>query len=122
MLYRQSRAPLVVGWVYVDRVDLAFVGVEQNLERVKVLGVDHDVERAVAAALNFAGGQQAGVDRIAELGDDDQVFDGTARHLGVGLGVLPPDEVGHPPAAGPANLVNTPYPTIHAMRLLAALR
>ena len=54
----------------VDGVDLAFVGVEQNLQGVKVLGTDHDVHGVVAVALDPAGGPQSWVDRIPELGDD----------------------------------------------------
>ena len=63
----------VVRRVDVDAVDLAAVGEEQRLERVEVLGVDDGVERLVAAALDLAGRDQAGVDRVAELGDHDEV-------------------------------------------------
>ena len=44
-----------------------------------VLGVDYRVEGLVAAALDFAGRDQSGVDRVAELGDHDQVINGRRR-------------------------------------------
>ena len=53
------------------------------------------VTQLVAAALYLAGGHQPRVDRIAELGDHDQVVDGPARGLALSLRGLVPDQVGH---------------------------
>ena len=44
-------------------------------ERVVVLGVDDRVERLVAAALDLARRDEARVDRVAELGDHDEVVE-----------------------------------------------
>ena len=98
------------------------MGIEQNLERVEVLGVDHRVVRPVAAALNLAGGHQPRVDRIAERGDHDQVVDGPARGLALSLRGLVPDQVGHAGLVGPANPDDPPQPAVDAARLLVTLR
>ena len=98
------------------------MGVEQGLEGVVVLGVEDRVERLVTAALDLPGGHQPGVDRVAELGDDDQIVDGVAGGLGVGVRVLLADEVGHPSIVGPADPGDSPEPAVDAARLLAARR
>ena len=49
------------------------MGPHEGFEDVIVLAVDDRVPRPVAAAGDFAGGDQTGVDHVAELGDDDQV-------------------------------------------------
>src|SRR5690606_33922021 len=69
----------VVGRVDVDGVDFAAVGEQQSLEGVEVLSVDNGVERLVTAALELAGRDETRVDGIAELSDDDEVFDGGGR-------------------------------------------
>jgi len=45
----------------------------QHLQRVVVLGVDHQVGRLVAATIDAAQAGEAGVHGLAELGDHDQV-------------------------------------------------
>ena len=52
-------------------------------EGVVVLGVDDGVERLVAAAFDLPGGDEAGVDRVAELRDDDEVLNRRRRGLGL---------------------------------------
>jgi len=60
---------------------------------MEVLGVDDGVERLAVTPLDLAGRHQAREDRIAELGNNDQVLNGSAR--GAGLLVLLRREVRH---------------------------
>ena len=112
----------VVGGIDVDRVDLAFVGVEKDLERVEVLGVDHCVKGLVSAAFDTSGGHQPRVDGVAKLGYYNQVFDRPVRLLGSGLGSLSPHKVGDSPALGPADAVNAPHSIVYARGFAAARR
>jgi len=67
--------PGVVGRVNVDAVDFAAVGEEQGLEGMIVLGIDDRVKGLVAAALDLAGGDEARIDRVAELRDNNDIVD-----------------------------------------------
>ena len=78
------------------------------------------MERSVTAAIYLAGGHQPREDRIAELSDHDQVVNGPARGLVLGLRGLLLDQVGYPSLAGPANPANPPQPAVDAARLLPA--
>ena len=108
----------VVWGIDVDRVDLAFVGVEKDLERVEVLGVDHCVKGFVSAAFDTSGGHQPRVDGVAKLGYYNQVFDRPVRLLGS----LSPHKVGDSPALGSADAVNAPHSIIDARGFAAARR
>ena len=100
----------VIRGIDVNRVDFALMGVEKDLERVEVLGVDHCVKRPVAAALHLACRHQSRVDRIAELGDYNQIVHGPPRGLMLGLRVFPPDQVGYGTLVGSANPADPPKP------------
>lgn len=50
------------------------MGVEKRLERVVVLGVDDGVEWLVSPTFDLASGDEAGVDRVAELRDNNQIL------------------------------------------------
>lgn len=50
----------VVRGVYVDRVDLALVRVQQSLKRVEVLGIDNYVRRLVPTSLDVTSANKTG--------------------------------------------------------------
>ena len=93
----------------------------QELQCVEVLGVNHRVEGFVVSALDLGVGHQPRVDRIAELGDHNQVVDRAVRCLGLGLRVLLPDKFGHSSFVGAANPVYPPQPAVDAVGFCAAL-
>ena len=111
----------VVRWIDVDRVDAAFVGVEKDLQRVEVLGVDDGVEGFTAAcAFHLPRRNEARIDRVTELGDDHKVLDGALGRLGRALALLVPEEMGHSTVGGCGDAVNAPYAVVDATRLLTA--
>ena len=73
----------------------------------------------VAASLDLAGGHEAGVDRVAELGDDDQVLDGSRCGLG---GVGESNELGDRLLAGAVDPVDLPQLLVCRLRHLSAGR
>lgn len=75
--------------VEVRAVNLALIGEHQRFESVVILAVDDGVERPVAATLDGAGGAQAGVDRVAELGHDDEIARRPFGRLGLAARVVP---------------------------------
>ena len=75
MSYFQSRAPGVVWRTDVDAVDLAGVGELEGLEHVVVLALDHYMGRLVITSVHRAERAEAGVDRLAEVGDRHERVD-----------------------------------------------
>lgn len=63
----------VVRRVNVDQVDFALVRVEQSLECIVILAFDHHVCRLVAPSTDLAEGLQAGINRDAEVLNNDEL-------------------------------------------------
>lgn len=63
----------VVRRVNVDQVDLALVGIDQRLERIVILTLDHDMRRLLSASLDLAERREAWINRVAEVLDDDEL-------------------------------------------------
>ena len=73
--------PSVVGRIDVDQIDPAAVRVRQHLKHMKVLAIDYDLTGPLSPAIDRAGRNQAGIDGVAKLRDDDKIFDGSSRAL-----------------------------------------
>lgn len=87
--------------------------VEEDLESVIVLAVDHGMEWLVATALDAPRRPHAGIDRVTKLRDDDQVVKRTSSHLRGGVRSVLPDDIGHASAIGSPNLNDAPETRIH---------
>jgi hypothetical protein len=71
----------VVRRINVYRVDFAAVREEERLQHVVVLAVDDRMVWLAAAAFDLPGRNKTWVDRVTELGDDDEVIDRRALGL-----------------------------------------
>jgi hypothetical protein len=80
------------------------------------------VERLVASAFDLAGRDEAWVDRVSNLGDDDEVLDGALRRFGIGPGLIGPNQPGDALSVRAGGPDDAPQVRVDALRRLPAWR